>query len=187
MNKKVMLIFSLTILAITITISGSGCIDPNDASGTTEVLITADLIVVQDIPTGFEYLGALPESETLPEVKSKYVETSDSIISAREGFYRDSGNDDTSIMVIECTTSDAAESLVTEHKSQFKSLMVGQRFVEDQFNEHSVVRITDYRLFDSEQVPSYSYVWSNEKFVFIVKGNTADYILTRTLAEATGQ
>ena len=180
MNKKVMLIFSLTVLAITM----SGCIDPND---TTEALTAADLIVVQNIPTGFEYLGAPPESKTLPDVKSKYVETSDSIIDARKGFYRDSGNDDTYIMVIECTTPDAAESLVNEHRSQFKSLAVGQRFVDDQFNGHSVVRIIDYRLFDSEQVPSYSYVWSNEKFVFIVKGNTADYTLTRALAEATGQ
>ena len=180
MNKKVMLIFSLTVLAITM----SGCIDPND---TLETLTAADLIVVQNIPTGFEYLGAPPESKTLPEVKLKYIETSDSIIGAREGFYRDSGNEDTYIMVIECTTPDVAESLVNEHRSQFNSLAVGQRFMEDQFNGHSVVRIMDYRLFDSEQVPSYSYVWSNEKFVFIVKGNTADYTLTRALAEATGQ
>lgn len=182
MNKKVMLIFTLTVTVLAITMSG--CIDPND---TLEILTATDLIVVQKIPTGFEYLGSPPESKTLPEVKSKYVETSDSIISAREGFYRDSGNEDISILVIECTTPDVAESLVNEHRSQFKSLTVGQRFVEDQFNGHSVVRIMDYRLFDSEQVPSYSYVWSNEKFVFIVKGNTADYTLTRALAEATGQ
>ena len=183
MNKKIMLIFSLTVLAIVM----SGCIDPNDTPEVTtgnEELTAANLIVVENIPAGFEYLGAPPTS--VDDIKSDYVDVA-GIVDAAEGIYKDADSVEVHIIVIEFDGSTAADEFVNQYKLSIPPLTSVERFVDESFNGHFATRITDYATVNMEQVPQYAYLWSNDNFVFLVNGNTADYTLTRALAEATGQ
>ena len=182
MNKKNMLIFSLTVLAIVM----SGCIDPNDTPEVTtgnEEFTAANLIVVQN-PAGFEYLGAPPTS--IDEIKSDYVNVA-GIVDAAEGIYQNADSVEVHIIVVECEDSTAADEFVDQYKLSIPPLARGTQFVEESFNGHFATRIMDYTTMGGEQVARYSYLWSNNNFVFIVNGNTEDYTLTRTLADATGQ
>ena len=180
MNKKIMLIFSLTVLAIVM----SGCIDPNDPPETTgnEELTAANLIVVQNIPSGFEYLGAPPRS--VDDIKSEYVDVA-GILGAAEGMYQDVDSVDVSITVVEFEDSIAADEFVSQYKLSLPPLARGTQFAEESFNDHFATRIMGYTTVGGEQVPRYAYLWSNDNFAFIVNGNTEDYTLTRALAEAT--
>ena len=183
MNKKIMLIFLLTVLTIVM----SGCIDPNDTPETTtgnEEMTAADLIVVQNIPSGFEYLGAPPIS--VDDIKSDYVNVA-GIVDAAEDIYKDTDSVEVRITVVELENNTAADEFVNQYKLSIPPLTRGDQFVEESFNEHFATRIVYYPTVGGEQVPRYSYLWSNDNFVFIVDGNTADYTLTRALAEATGQ
>ena len=183
MDKKIMLIFSLTVLAIVM----SGCIDSNDTPETTtgnEILTAADMIVVKNIPSGFEYLGAPPIS--VDDIKSEYVDVA-GIIDAAEGIYQNADSVELHIIVVEFEDNTAADEFVYQYKSVFSPLATGSRFAEESFSDHFATRITDYSTVNREQVAHYSYLWSNGNFVYIVSGNTEDYTLTRALAEATGQ
>ena len=183
MNKKIILIFSLTVLAIVM----SGCVDPNDTPEATtgnEVLTAANLIVVQNIPAGFEYLGAPPTS--VDDIKHDYVDVA-GIVDAAEGTYQNTDSVEVHITVVELEDSDAAENFVIQYKSGFMPLRNGDRFTYPSFNGHTVTRIVDYSTMGGEQVARYAYLWSNGNFVFIVNGNTEDFTQTRALAEATGQ
>ena len=183
MNKKIMLTFSLTVLAIVI----SGCVDPTDVPEPIigdEVLIASNLIVVKNIPPGFEYLGAPPIS--VDDIKHDYVDVV-GIVAAAEGTYQNTDSVEVHIIVVECENSDAAEKFVNQYKLSIPPLARGNQFVEESFNDHFATRIMDYTTMGGEQVARYSYLWSNSNFVFIVNGNTEDFTLTRALAEATGQ
>ena len=184
MNKKIMLIFSLTVLAILM----SGCIDDStdtpEATTGNEELTAANLIVVQNIPSGFEYLGAPPRS--VDDIKSEYVDVA-GIVDAAEGIYQDAGSVDFHITVVELDDSDAAGNFANQYKLSIPPLARGTQFVEESFNDHFATRIMDYTTVGGEQVARYSYLWSNDNFVFIVNGNTEDFTQTRALAEATGQ
>ena len=183
MNKKIMLIFSLTVLAIVI----SGCIDPNDTPETTtgnEVLTAANLIVVQNIPSGFEYLGAPPTS--VDDIKNEYVDVA-GIVDVAEGIYQNADSVDLRITVVEFEDSTAADEFVNQYKLSLPPLARGTQFAEESFNGHFATRIMDYTTVGGEQVARYAYLWSNGNFVFIVNGNTEDFTQTRALAEATGQ
>ncbi len=183
MNIKIMLIFLLTVLTIVM----SGCVDPNDAPEATtedEVLTAADLIVIRNIPSGFEYLGAPPMS--IDDIKSEYVDIA-GIVDAAEGIYKDADSVEVRITVVECEDSAAADEFVNQYKLSMPLLARGTQFVEESFNNHFATRIMDYTTVGGEQVPRYSYIWSNDNFVFIVNGNTADFTQTRALAEATEQ
>ena len=183
MNKKIMLIFSLTVLAIVM----SGCVDPNDTPETTtgnEELTAANLIVVNNIPSGFEYLGAPPTS--VDDIKNEFVDVT-GIVDAAEGIYQDADSVELRITVVELEDNTAADEFVNEYKLSLPPLARGTQFVEESFNDHFATRIMDYTTVGGEQVPRYAYLWSNDNFVFVVNGNTDDYTLTRALAEATGQ
>ncbi len=183
MNKKIMLVFTLTVLAIVM----SGCVDPEDTPEVTtgnEVLTAADLIVVKNIPSGFEYLGAPPIS--VDDIKSEYVDVA-GIVDAAEGIYQNADLAEVHLIVVECENSTAAGEFINQYKLSIPMLANGERFVEQSFNGHFAIRIVDYTTMNGEQVARYSYLWNNDNFVFVVEGNTADYMLTRSLAEATGQ
>lgn len=183
MNKKTMLIFSLTIIAILI----SGCIGSNNAPEATtgnEELTAANLIVVQNIPSGFEYLGAPPTS--VDDIKSEYVDVA-GIVDAAEGIYQNADSVDLRITVVELDDSTTADEFVDQYKLSLPPLARGTRFTEESFNGHYATRIMDYTTVGGEQVARYSYLWSNDNFVFIVNGNMDDFTQTRALAEATGQ
>ena len=183
MNKKIMLIFSLTVLAIVM----SGCIGSTDAPEVTtgnEVLTAANLIVVRNIPSGFEYLGAPPTS--VDDIKNEYVDVA-GIVDAAEGIYQDADSIELHITVVECENNTAADEFVNQYKLSLPPLARGTQFAEESFNGHFATRIMDYTTVGGEQVARYAYLWSNGNFVFIVNGNTEDFTQTRALAEATGQ
>lgn len=185
MNKKLMLIFSLTVLAIVM----SGCVDPDDTPNTTittgnEVLTVANLIVVQNIPSGFEYLGAPPVS--IDDIRREYVDVA-GIVNAAEGIYQNADSAELHLTVVECENSTAAGEFVNRYKLSIPPLASGERFVEQTFNGHFATRISDHTTMNGERVARYSYLWNNDSFVFIVDGNTEDYTMARALAEATGQ
>jgi hypothetical protein len=58
--------------------------------------------------------------------------------------------------------------------------------VEESFNGHSVVNITNYVTSEGKFVPRYSYIWSNKNYVIAVFGNSPECSPIRQLAEATG-
>lgn len=178
-----MLIFSLTVLAILI----SGCVDPNETPESItedDVLTAANLIVVKNIPASFEYLGARPTS--VDDIKHDYVDVA-GIMGAAEGIYKDADSVEVRITVVELENNTAADDFVNQYKLSIPALAKGDRFAEESFNDHFATRIVYYPTVNGEQVPRYSYLWNSDNFVFIVYGNTGDYALTRTLAEATGQ
>jgi hypothetical protein len=182
MNKRIMLVSILAILIIAV----SGCTDPDNTPPVTipeEVEASAaDLIVLKNVPDGFEYLGAPPT--TIDEIKREYVDFP-GIVDAAEGIYQ-SDDFEVSIIVSECEDKTSAEEMLDQYKSGFSELPSGTRFAEESFNGHSATRIKDYGTFNGDQAARYTYAWNNESFVFIVEGNSDDYASTRMIAEATG-
>lgn len=182
MNKRIMLVSILAILIIAV----SGCTDPDDTPPVTipeEIEASAaDLIVLKNVPDGFEYLGAPPT--TIDEIKRGYVDFP-GIVDAAEGIYQ-SDDIEVSVIVSECEDETSAEEMLNQYKSGFSELPSGTRFSEESFNGHFATRIKDYTTSGGDQVARYTYVWNNGSFVFLVEGNSDDYALTRTIAEATG-
>jgi len=182
MRNKITIL--LTIFVITM-VAVSGCTN-KDTTGVEEAveLTVTDMVTLDEIPAGFEFLGAREIS--VDDVQAEYANIS-GVVGAADGIYRN-GDDNVEIHVkaIECADADAAEELVVQYKSSFKPLARGDRLVEEPFNGHFVTRILEYTIIDNEQVERYSYVWSNNSIVFDVSGGTSDAILTRSFAEATG-
>ena len=141
---------------------------------------TAD-IVVENKLAGFEYLDALPTS--IDDIKSEYADIT-GIVDVVGAIYQNTDSVEVHVILVECEDNTVAEEFVNQYKSGFPPLVRGTRFVEESFNNHFATRITDYSTVNGEQIPRYTYIWYNEIFVFIIKGNTADYTLTRALAVA---
>ncbi|WP_406655687.1 hypothetical protein V7O62_07830 [Methanolobus sp. ZRKC2] len=192
MVNKLILVSVLIVLVLCV----SGCTDEqtpesgqenanttNDgnSSDITE-MSSEDLAVIADLPEGYEYLGS--PSLTAEDVQEDYVNSS-GVVAAAEGLYK-VDSVDLYVDVIEFESPELAEEFVSDYISSFDELPSGTRFEEDSFNGHSVTRIKTYATVGGEDVARYTYVWSNENFVFVVGGATDDYSIVRTLAEATG-
>lgn len=181
MVNKLLLVSALIMMMLFV----SGCTDEQVPDGGQEDISdmsAEELAVVEDLPEGYEYLGA--PSLTVEEVQREYVNTS-GIVAAAEGLYR-SGSVDLYIEVIEMESPEMAEGFISEYRSGFKELASGTRFAEETFNDHSALRIKTYSTVGGEQVPRYTYIWSNDSFVFVVGGATEDYSMLLSLAESTG-
>ena len=180
-NKLIILLTALVIAMVAV----SGCTDEDtpDVEEIGELTVT-DMVTLDEIPEGFEFLGVREIS--VDDVQAEYANVS-GVVGATDGIYRN-GDDQVEIHIvaIECTDADVAEELLLQYKSSFKPLARGDRFVEQSFNGHFATRILEYTTFDSEQVERYSYIWSNDGIVFDVSGSTSDETLTRFFAEATG-
>jgi hypothetical protein len=191
--KKSMALISVF---VALMIAFSGCVGDNNSAddnrtgqdnpgtGVSPDGTAADISEIENLPAGFEYIGSLPLNET--DIKNDYnAENVSGIIGGSEGMYKYNGSD-FYLDVIELEDAEAANNLISAYKSSFPPLQNGSRFVEESFNGHSAVRITDYITSGGKSVPRYSYIWSNENYVLIVFGNTADSTQVRQLAEATG-
>jgi len=177
-------------------IAFSGCVDNNNpavnetgpdtpAPGENTEEGAAAMSELENLPAGFEYLASLPLSAD--EIRKDYkAENVSGILEGSEGMYKYSDGSDFYVDVIECESSSAADDLIFEYKSSFKPLRSGSRFVEESFNGHFAVKITEYVTAGGEQVPRYSYIWRHENYVFVVSGNSDDASLIKKLAEATG-
>jgi hypothetical protein len=191
MKKSIALISVFAVLMIAF----SGCVDNNTAvNGTdsnnpeTNAISNEDaagISTLETLPAGFEYVDTIPLSTD--EIKSGYkADNISGIITGSEGIYRDSNNTEYHIDVIELEDEEAANNLITVYKSSFSPLSSGSRFTDESFNGHSAVKITDYITSGGKDVSRYSYIWSNENYVIVVFGNTAEEAPIRQLAEATG-
>jgi len=193
MKKIIALISVFTVLMIAF----SGCVDNTPAvNGTdsdnpeTNAISDEDaagISMLETLPAGFEYVGTLPLS--IDDIKSDYkAENASGILGGSEGLYKYSGANGTDfyIDVLEFENAEDASSFIPIYQSSFMPLQSGSRFVEESFNGHSAVKITEYVRAGGADVPRYSYIWSNENYVLVVSGSATDNTLVRQLAEATG-
>jgi hypothetical protein len=178
LNRNLLVCSIFTIMMITLSLSG--CIGGN--GGEMSDVDAADIVVVEEAP-GFEYLGS--RAMTVSEVSRQYVEMPD-VADAAEGLYQDTNAVDYYIHAIELENSSAAEGFVEQYKTTFTPLSTGERFAEESFNEHGATRITTYVTSGGTKVARYKYIWSNENFVIVVGGNSANPAAILNLAEATG-
>lgn len=198
MTKSITLKKSITLISVfaVLMIAFSGCVDNNapEANGTDSENQGANVISAENVsgistletpPSGFEYVITLPL--ITDEIKSTYkAENVSGIIEGSEGVYKGSNESDYYIDVVKLEDKEAANNFITTYKSSFPPLNNVSRFTDESFNGHSAVKITDYVTSGGKTVPRYSYIWSNENYVIVVFGNTAEESPVRQLAEATG-
>ncbi len=164
--------------------SVSGTDSSNSGSSTNSAESAADISKLENLPSGFEYVGSL--SLNAADIKIDYnADNVSEVVGGSEGMYK-YNDSDFYIDVIDLENSEATTNLIDAYKSSFKPLTEGSRFVEESFNGHSAVKIADYVTAAGTEVPRYTYIWSNGNNVFVVTGNTADDSLVKQLAEATG-
>lgn len=192
MKKMVALISAIVVLIIAF----SGCVGDNkpSANGTGSDNPGANVISgvnvseiskVKTVPANFSYNATLPL--TINDIKSNYkAENVSGILEGSEGYYNDFNKTEYYIDVIKLEDQGATNNFINAYKSSFSPLDNGSRFADESFNGHSAVKITKYVTYEGKTVPRYSYIWSNEKYVIVVFGNTADNSLVKQLAEATG-
>ena len=192
MKKSIALISVFAVLMIAF----SGCVDNNTpaVNGTdsdnpeTNAISDEDVAgisTLETLPAGFEYIDTIPLSTD--EIQNDYkAENVSGILEGSEGIYKDSNKTEYHIDVIGLEDKEAANNFITAYKSSFPPLNSGSRFTDESFNGHSAVKITEYITAGGKTVSRYSYIWSNENYVIVVFGNTAEEAPIRQLAEATG-
>lgn len=191
MKKTIALISVFVVLMVVF----SGCVGNNTTAANGTNLDTpkasvisgedaAGICKIKNLPAGFEYIGNL--SLSTDEIKSNYkAENVSEILGGSEGLYNGSNNSDFYIDAIQLKNTQAASDFISAYKSSFKPLKEGSRFMEESFNGHSAVRMTNYITYAGKTTPRYSYIWNNENYVLAVYGSTVDSSLVRQLAEAT--
>ncbi len=191
MKKMMALISALAVLMIAF----SGCVgNGNNAVNGTEpgtpganAISNGSAVDIGKLGnlSGFEYIGSFSLNET--NIKENYnAETISGIVGGSEALYKQNKTD-LYVDVIELKDTEAANNLITTYKSSFPPLENNNsRFVEESFNGHSVVNITNYVTSEGKYVPRYSYIWSNKNYVIAVFGNSPECSPVRQLAEATG-
>lgn len=188
-------IIALVSVFAVLMIAFSGCVGNNPAVNGTDTdnpetnsisdEDAAGISTLESLPAGFEYIDTIPLS--IDETKSDYkAENVSGVLNVSEGIYKDSNKTEYHIDVIELEDKEAANNFITAYKTSFPSLSNGSRFTEVSFNGHTAVKITDYITVGGKAVPRYSYIWSNENYVIVVFGNTAEETPIKQLAEATG-
>ncbi|MCL7415662.1 MAG: hypothetical protein M8349_06330 [ANME-2 cluster archaeon] len=185
-QKKLMVI---VLLISIIVVSGCAQNTGNDtltnSSDTTSSISELDnysldsLVIVEQLPGGYEILGILPISD--------YDIYSENIIDAREGAYRDRDNFDVFLDIIELNSEQAALEFILSYKAQYEPLPTGDRFTTIHFNGHDATRITQYRISGGTQKPKYQIIWNNENLVFVVISNSHFESSSFELAKATGR
>lgn len=192
MKKSIALISVFAVLMIAF----SGCVDNNSpaVNGTDSANPETNSISEEDVagvstletlPAGFEYVDTILLSTD--ESKSDYnAENVSGVLNVSEGIYKDSNETNYYIDVIELEDEEAANNFINAYKASFSPLSSGSRFTDESFNGHSAVKILDYITSGGKTVSRYTYIWSNENYVIVVFGNTAEEAPIRQLAEATG-
>jgi predicted small secreted protein len=191
MKKSIALISVFAVLMIAF----SGCVDNTPAvNGTdsdnpeTKAISDEDaagISTLETLPAGFEYIDTIQLSPDEAKINYK-AENVSGVLNVSEGIYKDSNETNYYIDVIELENEEAANNFVGAYKASFKPLSSGSRFTDESFNGHSAVKILDYITSGGKTVSRYTYLWSNENYVIVVFGNTAEEVPIRQLAEATG-
>ncbi len=131
-----------------------------------------DFIPKINLPAGFVY-------RSMHETK---VDINGAQLSAIEGIYRyKEGYAD-----IEGIKTDSPEALINQYKSRYKYANYNP-FQEIYFNGHNATLVTDYSIRNGHQEPSYTVMWNNSSYVFIVfNEEPTDAQIVINLATATG-
>ena len=154
----------LTILILAII--SSGCIKgtDDDTDHTIDQGINS-LVVVADLPGGYEFLGTYPDF-------SEYDKDYENIINSGEGIYKDQNYNDVYFDVIEFDTESNAINFIEDYKSRKESATNGDIFTTPAINGHSVTRMKTYSISKGTQEPRYSFFWNNNNYVFIIISNS---------------
>ncbi|MEZ5335532.1 MAG: hypothetical protein R2741_10000 [Methanolobus sp.] len=199
MFKKIFLVLMISALILSI----SGCTDEvveetpantDDLTDATDTAVVADtisadsqvqdLLPVENIPEGYEFLGS--RDLAIEKIEKEYVSVNGTVAGV-EGLYMYQDSTDVYIDVIELDSQLSAEEFITEYKAGFNELRSGDdRFKDVTINGHSAVQILEYLTIDINNVKRYTYIWNNGKFVFVVGGATDDSTVLSEIAEATG-
>jgi hypothetical protein len=154
----------LTFLVLFLTVVALGCVDQTSSGNGKAVkppiseATIEDMIPVENLPVGITYLGT--HEETLGNLG----------VTATEAVYKNSDKDDFYVRVIAAESKDAAEQLVSDYKSQYRNLRYDP-FEEVVLNNHSATQIKENTLKGGRRVFTYTYIWNNENYVFIVASN----------------
>ncbi|MDF1558186.1 MAG: hypothetical protein P1P80_08435 [ANME-2 cluster archaeon] len=189
-QKKIMVIVLLiSIIVVSGCAQNTGNDNLTNSSDTTSSISDLDnysldsLVIVEQLPDGYEILGILPISN--------YDTYSENIVDAREGAYRDIDNFDVFLDIIELNSEQAALEFISSYKAQYEPLDTRDNFTTIQFttihfNGHDATRITRYRISGGTQLPKYQIIWNNENVVFVVISNSHLESSSLELAKATG-
>jgi len=178
-SKMIALLLSVFLIMLAV----SGCTDPN-AGEEEEIgeVNVSNMVVVENIPPGFEYLGARELSSD--KVLDGGCNDSE-FVDAYQSIYK--GPDfDILVTAVETPSEDDAENLLSSYKATFPAMANGNRFVEESINDHFATRIVWYVTENGQNVERYAYVWNNGKYVFQIRGATSDPLILKEFAEATG-
>ncbi|WP_094229037.1 hypothetical protein [Methanolobus psychrotolerans] len=183
MIKKILLVLTISILMLSI----SGCTDEvteeTPVNAIPEGSTSQSLVPADNLPQNYEFLGSLELS--VEKIGRSYVPVY-GLVGGYEGLYMYLDTTDVYVDVIELDSSASAENFIAQYKASFTELSSGERFTELVINDNSATRIVEYSTIGKDNVPRYTYIWSNDKFVFVVGGATDDYVVLSTLAESTG-
>ncbi|WP_370575808.1 hypothetical protein [Methanomethylovorans sp.] len=179
---------SLVLIFVVLFMGFSGCIfkgnDSNNDSSDGPALpvkSVSELVVIKNIPSGFEYLG---NRSLTADAVNKYAKAED-VVEAAEGIYENTSLD-YYVTAIKFSDAASAESFLTNYRATFKVLQNNETFQQVEFNEHEATRAISYSTIGGKQVPRYKYFWNNENFVFIIEGNSEDSTVGLDFAMATG-
>lgn len=137
---------------------------------------------IKNLPIGFEYVGNILLSKG--DIKNNYkAENVSGILGGSKGLYKGSNNSDFYLDIIKFENIADTNDFILTYKFSFTPLNKNFRFVEDPFNGHSAVRITDYVIDSGKSVPRYTYIWNNENYVLVVSGSTVNC----SLGQAAGR
>ncbi len=167
MKIKFVTVFVLLVAAVLI----AGCINGKDGENT--ALPGSEILSKTNPPVGFTH------EATHPIV----VNINGNLMNATEGVYGYKGD----YLLIQIIKNDKPASLVDLYKADLqKEFKTGESIFEEiTFNGHNATQFRDYTVTKEGTKPSYSVIWANDKYMFVV-GSYSDAGTVVNLAAATG-
>lgn len=181
---------SLVLIFVVLFMGFSGCIfkgNDNTTPSSGQVApekSVSELVVLNNIPSGYSFIDIMPPSETLNGELSNV----ENVVEAAIGSYQANESTRVQYHVTAVKFSDAvsAESFLTNYRATFKVLSNNETFQQVEFNGHEATRAMSYSVDGGKDVPRYKYFWNIENFVFIIEGNSDDPAVGLNFATATG-
>ncbi|MBC7085544.1 MAG: hypothetical protein H5T43_04160 [Methanomethylovorans sp.] len=185
MKKQLSIVLILAVLLMGISgciFTGNNSIKDSDDVPAVPSEDVSQLVVLKNIPYGFEYLGN--KSLTSDVVNKEYAKA-ENVVEAAEGIYKGT-NLDYYITVIKFEDTISAETFLANYKATFKVLQNNDTFQQVEFAGHEATRGMSYSTIGGKKFPRYKYFWNAENYVFIVIGNSADPAVGLEFAKAIG-
>lgn len=178
----------LVLIFVVLFMGFSGCVFKGDDNSTipsssqVPAKSVSELVVLNNIPSDFEYLGN--KSLTADSISKNFVKT-ENVAEAAEGIYKNETLD-YYITAIKFSDTKSAEFFLTNYKDTFKAIKNNDTFQIVKFNGHEATRALSHSTVGSKEVSRYKYFWNNGDQVFIIAGNSNDSSVGLDFAMATG-